>query len=258
MPRIPAPIVPVVSVVRDAASAWSRHGSERLAASLSFYTLFSLAPILMVVTAIFGAVLGEAEVHTHLSAWLVDTTGPETAATIMELVANADRPGAQAVTAVIGVLTIVLATRTFDHFQGAQHHLGSGPWLGRWRRAVLLAASVVRPQAVDWRLCGAERDRGRVASRTRPSSRAVRLSVRDRRPYTPGYQPCRTHGCLPWCIDSSPHARRAGPTCCSVALRRGFFHARKHGPVHRGNVRRLGHGASGSLVMLLFGCTTPR
>lgn len=120
MPRIPAPLVPVVSVVRDAASAWSRHGSERLAASLSFYTLFSLAPILMVVTAIFGAVLGEAEVHTHLSAWLVDTTGPDTAATIMELVANADRPGAQAVTAVIGVLTIVLAaTRTFDHFQGA-------------------------------------------------------------------------------------------------------------------------------------------
>ncbi|HCH65047.1 MAG: hypothetical protein CL927_06745 [Deltaproteobacteria bacterium] len=120
MLRIPPPILPVVSVVRDAAGAWSRHGSERLAASLSFYTLFSLAPILMVVTAIFGAFLGEAVVHTHLSDWLVDTAGPEAAATIMELVANADRPRAQAFTAVIGMGTIALAaTRTFDHFQGA-------------------------------------------------------------------------------------------------------------------------------------------
>ncbi len=118
--RRPSSLLTVVHVLKDAAGGWARHGTERLAASLSFYTLFSLAPILMVVTAIFGWFLGEAVVQSRLAAWLTDMVGAEAAATILQLVADADRPKAQAFTAVIGMATIALAaTRTFDHFQGA-------------------------------------------------------------------------------------------------------------------------------------------
>ena len=42
MPRIPSSLVPLVRVIKDVVAGWSRHGTERLAASLSFYTLFSV------------------------------------------------------------------------------------------------------------------------------------------------------------------------------------------------------------------------
>lgn len=111
-------------VLRDAWGAWSRHGTGRLAAALSFYTLFSLAPMVMVITAFFGWLLGDAAVQTALHGWLVDTVGADTAGTVQGLVAGADRPGAQAATAGIGVATMLLgATRTFDQFQQALNEI---------------------------------------------------------------------------------------------------------------------------------------
>ena len=128
MPKLPTALQPLVHILKDALAGWSRHGTERLAASLSFYTLFSMAPMLMVVTAVFGWFLGEAAVQEQLSGWLTEMVGPDTSTTILELVENADRPGAQAMTAVIGMVTIVLAaTRTFDQFQGALNTIWESP-----------------------------------------------------------------------------------------------------------------------------------
>jgi len=128
MSRIPARLQPAVAVFKDAAAGWSRHGTERLAASLSFYTLFSLAPTLMVVTAVFGWFLGEDSVQVQLAGWLDQMVGPEQAATILQLVENADKPGAQALTAIIGLVTTALAaTRTFDQFQGALNTIWESP-----------------------------------------------------------------------------------------------------------------------------------
>ena len=88
-----------------------------------------------------------------------------------------------------------------------QHHLGSGPWLGRWSgRRVAPQASVVRPRVVDWRLCGVERDCGRVVKDSpiiSLSSTPVRDASLHTRAPTLSYSPWH----LPWCIDSSLHAR---------------------------------------------------
>lgn len=126
-----------ITIARDAAAGWGRHGTSHMAAALSFYTLFSLAPMLMVVMAVFGRFLGKDEVQGQLQGWLVDTMGPDTAATVMELVQNADKPGAQVVTALIGVVTIGLAaTRTFGYFQEALDRIWESPPVaasGLWR-----------------------------------------------------------------------------------------------------------------------------
>ena len=128
MRRLPARLQPLVAIARDAAAGWSRHGSERLAASLSFYTLFSLAPTLMVVTAVFGWFLGEDSVQVQLAAWLDQMVGPEQTETILQLVEDADQPRTQAVTALIGLVTTALAaTRTFDHLQGALNTIWESP-----------------------------------------------------------------------------------------------------------------------------------
>ena len=48
----------ILAVLRDAFGLWSSRGATRHAAALAFYTLFSLAPLLIILTAIIGAVFG--------------------------------------------------------------------------------------------------------------------------------------------------------------------------------------------------------
>jgi len=139
MSLLPARLQPAVTILKDAAAGWTRHGTERLSASLSFYTLFSLAPTLMVVTAVFGWFLGEDSVQIRLAGWLNEMVGPEQAQTILQLVENADKPGVQALTAAIGLGTTALAaTRTFDHFQGALNTIWESPPPGKrgWVAAI--------------------------------------------------------------------------------------------------------------------------
>jgi membrane protein len=117
---VPPALRLIADVLLDAWRAWSRHGTERQAAALAFYTLFSLAPILMVVTAAFGFVFGQDSVQAQLQAQLPVLVGPEIAATVLDLVQRGDRPGAQALTALVGFGTLLLAaSRAFQQLQGA-------------------------------------------------------------------------------------------------------------------------------------------
>ena len=48
-------VVVILRLVGDAARAWWDDDAPRLGASLAYYTLFAIAPILLVATAIAGA-----------------------------------------------------------------------------------------------------------------------------------------------------------------------------------------------------------
>ena len=47
-------------LVKETGSAWSEHNAFRLSAALSYYTVFSLPPLLLLVIVIAGSVFGEA------------------------------------------------------------------------------------------------------------------------------------------------------------------------------------------------------
>ena len=46
--------------MRDAAIGWVEHNAPRLSAALAFYTILSVSPLLVIATAIVGAVFGDA------------------------------------------------------------------------------------------------------------------------------------------------------------------------------------------------------
>lgn len=120
MPKIPQPIRTVGAVLKDTFAGWGRHGTERQAAALAFYTLFSIAPTLMVVTAVFGWFFGEKAVAGTLQAQLAVLVGDQTAATIQGLMQSAHQPGTQLLTAIVGFVTLLLAaSRAFQQLEGA-------------------------------------------------------------------------------------------------------------------------------------------
>lgn len=48
----------VWSILKLAASDWLRHRSPRMGAALAYYSVFSLGPLLLIVTAIAGLIWG--------------------------------------------------------------------------------------------------------------------------------------------------------------------------------------------------------
>lgn len=107
-------------LLKDSLSAWSEDKASRLAAALSYYTVFSIAPLLVIVIVVAGRVLGEEAVRGEIVAQIGDAVGQDTAEFIQTLIANASEPSSGVIATVIGVITLLLgATGVFGQLQGA-------------------------------------------------------------------------------------------------------------------------------------------
>ena len=60
---------------REAASQWSKHNAPRLGAALAYYTVLSMAPLLVVVVAVCGLVFGAEAVRGQIY-WETDRESP--------------------------------------------------------------------------------------------------------------------------------------------------------------------------------------
>lgn len=98
----------------DSGKRWAEDGALRLAAALSYYTLFSLAPLLLLATAIAGIFLGEEAVRGELTKQLSVLLGDAGARAINGFVAGARRPAQGTLAAVVSVVALILgATGVF-------------------------------------------------------------------------------------------------------------------------------------------------
>jgi membrane protein len=64
-----------------------------LGAALAFYTMFSLAPLLIIITVVVGYFLGQAAVQAELLARLSEYVGRENAHNLMSIIQNSYEPG---------------------------------------------------------------------------------------------------------------------------------------------------------------------
>jgi membrane protein len=85
---------------------WFRHNVPRLGASLAFYTLLSLAPLLVVVIAVAGAVFGRKAAEGQIVWQFQDLMGREGAEIVQTLLQGAHRPGVGTIAAILGLLTL--------------------------------------------------------------------------------------------------------------------------------------------------------
>lgn len=95
--------------LREAASEWSADKAGRLGAALAYYAVFSLGPLLLIATAVAGAVLGEKAAHEELSASLRRYVGDAGATAIAGLLKGAHRPGEGVIATWIGIGSLVFA-----------------------------------------------------------------------------------------------------------------------------------------------------
>src|SRR5690606_31433721 len=74
--------------IKAAVKSFGQHKVPRLAAALAYYTLFSLAPLLVIIIAVVGSVFGTEEARTRLVAQIQGFVGPDIANLISDMIAQ--------------------------------------------------------------------------------------------------------------------------------------------------------------------------
>lgn len=119
-----------------AAKDFMEDKAPRLAAALSYYTAFSLPPLLVAVIGVAGLVYGVDDVRESILSQVAGLVGPDSAATLGEAVANAQQTTGSALAVTLGILTLLIgATGAFGQLQEAlntiwevQPKKGRGIW----------------------------------------------------------------------------------------------------------------------------------
>jgi membrane protein len=103
-----------------AGKSWSDDYAPSMGAAISYYTVFSLAPLLVIVIAIAGAVFGREAVQGQLVSQLSGLMGAKGAELIQSLVAaTSDTDKGLVASLISGVVLIVGATSVFAELQNA-------------------------------------------------------------------------------------------------------------------------------------------
>ncbi|NMH27365.1 YihY/virulence factor BrkB family protein [Flavobacterium silvaticum] len=90
----------------------------KLSASLSYYTVFSMAPLILLVISLAGFFLGEDAIRGHVFHELNGLLGNQAAAQLQEVIKNMELSGKTTTALVIGVITLIVgATSVFGDIQ---------------------------------------------------------------------------------------------------------------------------------------------
>ncbi len=89
-------------ILKTAGSQWLDDKASLLGAALAYYTIFSIAPLLVIAVAIGGLLFGEKAVEGHVAHQLEDVLGADGAQTVQTMLVNAHQPTSGIVATVIG------------------------------------------------------------------------------------------------------------------------------------------------------------
>lgn len=107
-------------MIKAAVSAWVDDYAPSMGAALSYYTLFSLAPLLIIVIAVAGMVFGQEAAQGEIVAQLRGIMGEDGAVAVEGMLKAAREPVKGVVATIVGIALLLLgATAIFAELQSA-------------------------------------------------------------------------------------------------------------------------------------------
>jgi membrane protein len=99
-------------LIRDTFYTWSEDRASTLGAALAFYTIFSLAPILIIIVAVVGFFLGRVSVHSYIMNELADFVGYDNAEYVMMTINSGYEAGSGIQATIIAILLMLIGATT--------------------------------------------------------------------------------------------------------------------------------------------------
>ena len=128
MRRLRGDLRDIASLVAKSVAAWLDHNASSLGAALAFYTLFSIAPILIIALAVAGYFFGADTAETDLLAQLQALTGDSGAQALRNLLDSAHYSDKKGIAAAVALVTLLVgATSVFGELQHAMDVIWGTP-----------------------------------------------------------------------------------------------------------------------------------
>jgi membrane protein len=130
-------------LLRQTFAAWSAHDAPRLGAALAFYSILSLAPLLVLAMAIVAFIFGNSNAQEQIVNQVQGLVGRDGADTVRSMIAHAQQPSSGIAASLLSVATLLLgASGVFGELRNALNTMWdvkadpqhSGIWATIWER----------------------------------------------------------------------------------------------------------------------------
>jgi membrane protein len=115
-------------LAQQAGQAWIDDRAPSMGAAIAYYTLFSLAPLLLIVVSVAGLLFGADAARGAIFSELEGLLGAASAAAVQSLLESVNRPADGALNTLIGLLLMLLgATSVFAELQSTLDQIWQAP-----------------------------------------------------------------------------------------------------------------------------------
>jgi len=97
----------LIPLFKETFAEWGKHKSARLAAAIAYYTVFSIAPLLVIVIAIAGLVFGHEAARGHILGQIQGLVGQQSGQQIQGMIAAANKPKSGIVAGLLGLIALI-------------------------------------------------------------------------------------------------------------------------------------------------------
>ena len=137
------------SLARETMSSWSDDYASSMGAALAYYTMFSIAPLLLIVISVAGLFFGEQAARGEILDQLEGLMGVEGAHAVQALLASVNHPKAGVLATLFGVVALVIgATTVIGELQNALDRIWRAPRrpqgsIAKWLHSRLLSLGMI-------------------------------------------------------------------------------------------------------------------
>jgi len=125
---LPAPLRRIYSLFQESVEAWAEDYAPSMGAALAYYTLFSIAPLLLIVIGVAGFFFGDQAARGEIFGQIAGMVGAEGAHAVESLVASARKPESGVLAMVVGTALLVTGASTvFGELQNALDRIWRAP-----------------------------------------------------------------------------------------------------------------------------------
>ena len=116
------------SLIKETLRSWNENYTSSMGAALAYYTLFSIAPLLLIVISVAGAIFGQQAAQGEIVGQLRGLMGDDGARAVEGLLASAGKPGVNVLATLFSAALLLLgATTVFAELQDALDRIWRAP-----------------------------------------------------------------------------------------------------------------------------------
>lgn len=97
-------------LIVDSFNHWSNHRASRMGAALSYYTIFSIVPLITLFILLIGPILSQDYIQNAIAAGAQTIIGGQAAAVVRSMIVSIDSSNADAITIVVSIVILVFGT----------------------------------------------------------------------------------------------------------------------------------------------------